>query len=213
MGVFDFVRDVGAKIGIGKSTAEIEAEEKAEATKRGLEAQAKMAAKSQADRAKEAASAAKEKAAEAKATAAKKAAAATRRRKVAAKRRFEAYKRSNELEDYVMGLGLAADDVDIRYENGTAYIEGEVPDQETREKIILAVGNAEGVGRVNEEMTVAEPADEAVFHTVASGDTLWAIADKVYGDGNRYPEIFEANKPMLTDPDKIFPGQVLRCPK
>ena len=134
--------------------------------------------------------------------------------KAAAKRRYEEYQKSNELEQYVRDLGLDEDnDIDIRYDDGVAYIEGIVPDQETREKIILAVGNVEGVGRVNEEIEVHDPEPEAVMHTVVSGDTLWAIAQKVYGDGNQYPKIFEANQPMLTDPDLIFPGQVLRCPQ
>ncbi len=50
------------------------------------------------------------------------------------------------------------------------------------------------------------------FYTVKKGDTLWKIASEMLGDGNRYPDIFEANKPMLTDPDLIYPDQVLRIP-
>lgn len=49
-------------------------------------------------------------------------------------------------------------------------------------------------------------------YTVKSGDTLSKIAKDMYGDASRYPQIFEANKPMLKDPDKIYPGQVLRIP-
>ena len=45
-----------------------------------------------------------------------------------------------------------------------------------------------------------------------TGDTLSKIAKEMYGDANKYPVIFEANKPMLKDPDKIYPGQVLRIP-
>lgn len=213
MGVFDFVRNAGAKIGIGKSTEEREKEKADAAVQKGLEAQRKMAEAAMATRKKElAADAAKAKKEEARRAAfqAKKQA----RVKAAAKRRFEEHKKSNELEDYVKMLGLTEDaDIEIRYDDGVAYIEGVVSTDEQREKIIVAVGNAEGVGRVNEEIEVANPEGEAVFHTVASGDTLWAIATKVYGDGSRYPEIFEANQPMLTDPDLIFPGQVLRCPK
>jgi LysM repeat protein len=52
------------------------------------------------------------------------------------------------------------------------------------------------------------------FHTVVAGDTLWKIAEKHYGHGHgaKYTQIFEANKPLLSDPDKISPGQVLRIP-
>ena len=44
------------------------------------------------------------------------------------------------------------------------------------------------------------------------GDTLSAIAKEVYGDANKYPVIFEANKPMLSSPDRIYPGQKLVIP-
>lgn len=210
MGVFDFVRNAGAKIGIGKSTEEREKEAADAAVQRGLEAQKKMAAEAMARRKEQQASedeAAKKRRADFQAK-------KTERIKAAAKRRFAEYQKSNELEKYIADLGLSEDaDIDIRFDDGVAYIEGLVPDQETREKIILAVGNAEGVGRVNEEIEVDAQEPEAVMHTVVSGDTLWGIAQKVYGDGNRYPEIFEANQPMLTDPDLIFPGQVLRCPQ
>jgi nucleoid-associated protein YgaU len=47
---------------------------------------------------------------------------------------------------------------------------------------------------------------------VVSGDNLSKIAKKFYGDANKYPVIFEANKPMLSHPDKIYPGQMLRIP-
>lgn len=49
-------------------------------------------------------------------------------------------------------------------------------------------------------------------YTVKSGDTLSGIAKEVYGEANKYQQIFEANQPMLKDPDKIYPGQVLRIP-
>ncbi|MFD0739469.1 LysM peptidoglycan-binding domain-containing protein [Lysobacter koreensis] len=49
-------------------------------------------------------------------------------------------------------------------------------------------------------------------YTVEAGDSLSAIAKKVYGDAGKYNKIFEANQPMLKDPDKIYPGQVLRIP-
>ena len=84
------------------------------------------------------------------------------------------------------------------------------------------VGNTEGISKVDDQMTVAPPTEkapaeappepEAQFYTVASGDSLSKIAKEFYGDPMKYPVIFEANKPMLKDPDKIYPGQVLRIP-
>jgi nucleoid-associated protein YgaU len=56
----------------------------------------------------------------------------------------------------------------------------------------------------------AEP--ESQYYTVVSGDNLWKIAEKYYGNGSKNDVIFEANKPMLKSPDKIYPGQVLRIP-
>jgi len=53
---------------------------------------------------------------------------------------------------------------------------------------------------------------ESRFYTVRSGDTLSKIAREFYGDANAYMRIFEANRPMLKDPDAIFPGQKLRIP-
>jgi nucleoid-associated protein YgaU len=79
---------------------------------------------------------------------------------------------------------------------------------------VLTAGNTKGVAQVDDRLVVeaAEPEPEAAMYTVKSGDTLSAIAKAHYGDAMKYPEIFEANKPMLTDPDKIYPGQVLRIP-
>jgi len=101
----------------------------------------------------------------------------------------------------------------VRYDDGLATVSGRVKDQETREKVILALGNTQEVGQVSDEIEVTEDSDESEMHVVQPGDTLSAIAAEHYGDAGKYPVIFEANRPMLTDPDLIFPGQVLRCPQ
>ena len=54
--------------------------------------------------------------------------------------------------------------------------------------------------------TSPTPGAEARFYTVQKGDTLSKISKEHYGDANKYHAIFEANKPMLTHPDKIYPG-------
>lgn len=112
-----------------------------------------------------------------------------------------------DLEKEVADLGLDTEKVKIEVQDGTVKLSGDV-DQETKEKVILAVGNVEGVEKVEEDLG----GDEPKFHTVEKGDSLWKIAEKTLGNGARYTEIFEANKPMLSDPDKIYPGQVLRIP-
>jgi nucleoid-associated protein YgaU len=97
--------------------------------------------------------------------------------------------------------------------SATVTVKGEAADQATREKVVLSCGNVAGVEQVRDEMTVAQPAEgTSRFYTVESGDTLSKIAKQMYGNANEYMKIFEANKPMLKDPDKIYPGQVLRVP-
>ena len=96
--------------------------------------------------------------------------------------------------------------------SGTATVYGVAPDQSTREKIVLCCGNVSGVSRVNDMMTVDRSAPEAKYYTVKAGDTLSKISKENYGDPNQYMKIFEANKPMLKSPDKIYPGQNLRIP-
>lgn len=118
---------------------------------------------------------------------------------------------SEALKKEIADLGLDASGVDISVENGTVKLEGAAASDELKEKIILAVGNVEGVSAVEDATTGGGV--EPVFHTVEKGDTLWAIAEKTLGNGAKYTEIFEANRPMLSDPDKIYPGQVLRIPQ
>lgn len=105
-----------------------------------------------------------------------------------------------------------ADKIKVEVDGETVKITGDVPDQETREKIIVAAGNVEGISKVDEDIKTEDDTPEGSFHTVAKGDTLWAIAEKAYGDGSKYMAIFEANKPMLSHPDRIYPGQKLRIP-
>jgi nucleoid-associated protein YgaU len=121
-------------------------------------------------------------------------------------------KRATTLEEHVKGLGLAVDGLKIKVADDVAYVKGSVATQEVREKIVLAVGNVEGIARVEDRLEVTNPRPEARYYTVVKGDTLSKIAKASYGDANKYPPIFEANKPMLKHPDKIYPGQVLRIP-
>lgn len=118
----------------------------------------------------------------------------------------------NKLLRHVMAMGLTVTDLKIAFADGTATVTGQAKDQATRERVVLAIGNTEGVARVNDQMTVAAPAPEARMYTVKKGDSLSKIAKEVYGDAQKYPVIFEANQPMLKDPNLIYPGQVLRIP-
>jgi nucleoid-associated protein YgaU len=155
MGVFDFIREAGKKLGIGDDEKE---------TKPADDAQADLA-------------------------------------------------KATTLARHVTQLGFPVQDFRVTFAGGTATLRGSVADQETREKVVLVVGNTAGVARVDDQLTVAKPAPQATFYTVKKGDTLSQIAKQHYGNASKYPAIFEANKPMLDDPDRIYPGQVLRIPK
>ncbi len=115
---------------------------------------------------------------------------------------------------YVNAQGLPGNSLDVGFDasSATVTVSGQVDDQATKEKVLLCCGNVAGVAAVNDMMTVANPEPEAQFHVVVSGDNLSKIAKAFYGDANKYPVIFEANKPMLSHPDKIYPGQALRIP-
>jgi nucleoid-associated protein YgaU len=134
----------------------------------------------------------------------------------ALKSRAEAANRAaaDAIVTYIGTQKLAADGLAVEFDGATSSVtvSGEAADQATKEKILLCCGNVRGVAQVNDMMTVATPADAARFHTVVRGDTLSAIAKTYYGNANQYPRIFEANKPMLGHPDKIYPGQLLRIP-
>lgn len=110
----------------------------------------------------------------------------------------------------VEGLGLGVEGLEVKVSDSTATVGGTAMSQADREKVILAVGNVDGIGEVDDNMETAAP--KATFYTVQSGDSLSKIAKEHYGDANKYMTIFEANKPMLSHPDKIYPGQVLRIP-
>ena len=121
--------------------------------------------------------------------------------------------RAQALLDHVKKLGLAYNTLTVKTNGDTVTLTGSVKSQEDAEKIALAVGNVEGVSAVDNQLEVQEPTPQGRFYTVKSGDTLSKIAKEFYGDPMKYGIIFEANKPMLSNPDKIYPDQVLRIPQ
>ncbi len=121
---------------------------------------------------------------------------------------------SKAIVDYIHAMKLDAQDLAVQFDaaSGEVTVAGQAADQATREKIVLCCGNVSGVSKVTDQMTVAVPTDESKYYTVVKGDTLSKIAKEFYGNANAYNAIFEANRPMLSHPDKIYPGQTLRIP-
>ena len=121
---------------------------------------------------------------------------------------------SEQLKEHISKVGLGNPNVQATVDGDKVTVTGEVASQEEKEKILLAVGNIAGVGSVDDQITVSGPVVVAAkFVTVVKGDTLSAISLRVYGDANKYQKIFDANKPMLKDVNKIYPGQTLRIPE
>lgn len=126
--------------------------------------------------------------------------------------------RQQNIAHTVAQLGTAGEKVAVKVNGDTAVLTGAAPSQEALEKIVLCAGNQYGIARVDCQLTVDAPAATAAsaapstFYTVQKGDTLSKIAKQHYGAAGKYTVIFEANKPMLKDPDHIYPGQSLRIP-
>lgn len=116
------------------------------------------------------------------------------------------------LKSEVTRLGIPVEGLDVELCE-QVIVRGKTGTTSDAEKVVLALGNVEGVGCVDDRIEVLNPEPQAVFVEVKKGDTLSKIAKAQYGDAMKYPAIFEANKPMLSHPDKIYPGQILRIPQ
>ena len=115
------------------------------------------------------------------------------------------------IRGYINQQNLGLENLGVTFADGRVTLTGTAPSQEAAEKAMLAAGNVENVTEVDNQ--IQYPAGtETRYHDVVKGDTLSAIAKQYYGDASKYPVIFEANKPMLSDPNKIYPGQKLRIP-
>ncbi|HHS7809321.1 MULTISPECIES: peptidoglycan-binding protein LysM [Pseudomonas] len=121
---------------------------------------------------------------------------------------------SEQLKEHIDKVGLGNPNVQATVDGDKVTVKGEVASQEEKEKILLTLGNIAGIGSVDDQITVTGPVVVAAeFVEVKAGDTLSAISLRVYGNANQYQKIFDANKPMLKDVNKIYPGQKLRIPK
>jgi nucleoid-associated protein YgaU len=158
MGIFNFVKEAGSKVGLGESPS-------------------KAAAEAQKDE------------------------------------ELMELREGNKLLRFIRDMDLGIENPKVKFDDGVATVWGTAPNQKVKENTILAIGNCAGVAKVDDRMEVVEPSAEAVFHTVQKGDTLGAIAKQYLGKASRYTEIFEANQPVLKDPNLIYPGQVLRIPQ
>lgn len=113
----------------------------------------------------------------------------------------------------VHALNLPVTNLSLDIHDDTVTVHGQAETQVAKELVVLTLGNNMGVSKVDDRISVVKPEPEATFYEVEKGDSLSKIAKQFYGDAMKYNSIFEANKPMLKDPNLIYPGQVLRIPK
>ena len=122
------------------------------------------------------------------------------------------------IAEHIKKFGFDVSKVKVAVDDEKVILTGQVDTWANKNKIIVTAGNVDGISAVEDHLLVitpepiAPPEPEKQFYTVKKGDYLSKIAKQVYGDARKYPVIFEANKPMLKDPDLIYPGQVLVIP-
>lgn len=139
---------------------------------------------------------------------------------------------AEKIKELILQNNPGVRNLSVEFDQGVVGLSGECESGAAMQKCVLLAGNVEGVIDVyankmtirqpqksegksegKSESEADEPADEPVeFYTIRSGDTLGKIARQYYGDAMKYPRIFEANREVIEDPDKIYPGQRIRIP-
>jgi nucleoid-associated protein YgaU len=109
------------------------------------------------------------------------------------------------------GLGIVG--LEVAYAEGKCTLAGECPSAEAMQKAVLIAGNVQGVSEVNiSGLKVPPPKEKVDYYIIVKGDTLSKIAKQYYGDANKYPRIFDANREVIKDANLIYPGQKIRIP-
>lgn len=135
---------------------------------------------------------------------------------------------AEEIKEHIIANNPGVKDLEVEYDDGFVTLSGQCTNKEAFQKCVLMAGNVEGVkdvyatglqayvdpaAKAAPAATQAAPGEEDEYYVIQKGDSLWKIASKYYQDGNKWPQLFEANKEVILDPDKIFPGQKIRIPK
>ena len=110
--------------------------------------------------------------------------------------------------------GLDISKAEVASEENKVILPGSAATTGEAGKTASASGNPAGVAPAQSDIAAAAKAPQSKVYTVRLGDTLWKIAETAYGRGHggKYRLIIEANKPLLSHPGKLRPGQALRIP-
>lgn len=129
---------------------------------------------------------------------------------------------AEKIKEHILADNPGIENLGVAFQKGFVTLTGASSSWEAVEKAILMAGNVQGVGRVISNIEVTESVASAPvelggsgavqYYEIKRGDTLSAIAKQFLGDANAYPKIFEANREVIKDPNRIFPGQKIRIP-
>ncbi len=128
---------------------------------------------------------------------------------------------ADKIKELIETNNPGVSDLGVEFDDGIVKLSGACDSSAAREKCILMAGNVQGVIDVyasEMSVTAPPPEQEAVveekveYYVIESGDTLGKLAKKYYGNAMEYPRIFEANREIIEDPDKIYVGQKIRIP-
>ncbi len=120
---------------------------------------------------------------------------------------------ADKIKDHIEEQNPGIKDLNVEFEEGVVKLSGISDTAEAAEKAVLMAGNVNGVTKVISEIKAPPPTEKVEFYVIESGDTLSGIAKKYYGNASMYPKIFEANREVIKDPNKIFVGQKIRIPQ
>ncbi len=120
---------------------------------------------------------------------------------------------SESIKSYIHKDNPGINNLEVTVEDDVVSISGDAESAAALEKAVLMAGNVKGVSEVRSDAVTAPAAIEKIeYYEIVSGDTLSAVAKKYYGKSSAYMRIFEANREVIKDPDKIYVGQKLRIP-
>ncbi len=123
---------------------------------------------------------------------------------------------ADNIKEYVEVRTSGVTNLDVEFDDGCATLKGDCANEAARESAILVAGNVEGVEKVVADELKApppppeKPQPKVEYYTIEKGDTLSEIAQRFYGKASAYRRIFEDNREVIADPDKIYPGQKIR---
>jgi phage tail protein X len=140
---------------------------------------------------------------------------------------------AGKIKEHILASNPGVEDLEVSFERGIVGLKGRCTRPDAFQKCILMAGNVQGVidvyatgltpfvaprpeavpvGGPHQHAHVTPVESREEYYVIERGDTLSHIAQRYYGKASSWPRLFEANREVIQDPDKIFPGQKIRVP-